>query len=170
MAQVSLLIKGSFYRGVVFAKGCEFLLVSLGRGFGSGSGGWWVVSCAKWRKRGRGWGGWGGWGRHRQRNRQVNAQALSKLPFSDLPFSLKFSLKDAQWSLAIRNRWRTAIFSVIAMGEMIPLQKFLTIPRLRWKVASEWLCACGQNGVDLSICPCFACYHLGALLSNPGFY
>ena len=33
----------------------------------------------------------GGWGR--QRNRQVNAQALSKLPFSKLPFS--FSPKGA---------------------------------------------------------------------------
>ena len=33
---------------------------------------------------GEGWGGWGGDG---QRNRQVNAQALSKLPFSNLPFS-----------------------------------------------------------------------------------
>ena len=34
----------------------------------------------------------GGWGRDRQRNRQVNAQALSKLPFSKLPFS--FSPKE----------------------------------------------------------------------------
>ena len=50
-------------------------------------------SCGKIREKGR---GWGGWGRDRQRNRQVNAQASSKLPFSKLPFirkvwaSLKF--------------------------------------------------------------------------------
>ena len=29
----------------------------------------------------------GGWGRERQKKRQVNAQAFSKLPFSKLPFS-----------------------------------------------------------------------------------
>ena len=39
------------------------------------------------REKGKGVGRVGGWGRDRQRNRQVNAQALSKLPFSDLPFS-----------------------------------------------------------------------------------
>ena len=34
--------------GVVFAKGCELLLVFLGEGFGSGSGGWWgLVSCGE---------------------------------------------------------------------------------------------------------------------------
>ena len=42
-----------------------------------------VLLWKKWEK-GRGSGGWGG---DRQRNRQVNAQALPKLPFSKLPFS-----------------------------------------------------------------------------------
>ena len=28
----------------------------------------------------------------------------------------------------------------------------------------------GQNGVDLSFSPCFACQHMGTLLSNPSFY
>ena len=37
--------------------------------------------------KGRGGGEGGGWGGDRQRNRQVNAQTLSKLPFSNLPFS-----------------------------------------------------------------------------------
>ena len=32
--------EGIAFTGVVFAKGCEFLLVSL-EGVGSGSGGWW---------------------------------------------------------------------------------------------------------------------------------
>ena len=56
--------KGSFLLGLVFAKGCKFLLVSLGQGLGSGSGRWWGwSSCGKQGKRGRGWGGWGvGWG------------------------------------------------------------------------------------------------------------
>ena len=36
----------------------------------------------KVREKGKGVGGWGG---DRQRNRQVNAQALSELPFSDIP-------------------------------------------------------------------------------------
>ena len=34
----------------------------------------------------------GGWGRDRQRNWQVNAQALSKLPFSKLPFSFSHKI------------------------------------------------------------------------------
>ena len=28
----------------------------------------------------------------------------------------------------------------------------------------------GQNGVDLSFSPCFACSHMGTLLSKPSFY
>ena len=28
----------------------------------------------------------------------------------------------------------------------------------------------GQDGVDLSFFLCFACWHLGTLLSNPSFY
>ena len=43
---------------------------------------------------GRGWEGWGG---DRQRNWQVNAQALSKLPFSELPFSF-FCEKSKQFT------------------------------------------------------------------------
>ena len=64
------------------------LLVCLGEGFGVGFGG--VVgggSPVENKGQGEGGGGWGGWGRDRQRNRQVNAQALSKLPLSKLPFS-----------------------------------------------------------------------------------
>ena len=47
-------------------------------------------SSGKMRERGRGWGVcWrGGVGGDRQRNRQVNAKALSKLPLSKLPFSV----------------------------------------------------------------------------------
>ena len=70
------------FTGGSFRKGCEFLLVSLG-GFGvgfRGGGGWWFsVENERWEG--------GGWGRDRQRNRQVNAQALLKLPLSNLPFS-----------------------------------------------------------------------------------
>ena len=52
-------LKGSLYRrklpGVVFAKGCEFLLLSLGKGFGVGFRGWWgAVSCGKKRENGEG--------------------------------------------------------------------------------------------------------------------
>ena len=58
-------LKVEFLPGVVFAKGCESLLVSWGRGLGSGSGGWWGgggwFSWRKWGKRGSGW-GWE-WGR-----------------------------------------------------------------------------------------------------------
>ena len=36
---------------------------------------------------GEGGGEGGGWCGDRQRNRQINVQALSKLPFSKLPFS-----------------------------------------------------------------------------------
>ena len=51
------------------------------------------------REKGKGVGKVGGWGRDRQRNRQVNAQALSKLPFSNLPFI--FSPNGAQRSLKV---------------------------------------------------------------------
>ena len=47
--------KGWFLLGVVFAKGCEFLLVSLGKGLGEGSGEWWgVVLLWKVRENGKG--------------------------------------------------------------------------------------------------------------------
>ena len=52
-----------------------------------GAGGGFPVEI---REKGRGGerGGGGGWGGDTQRNRQINAQALSKLPFSKLlPFS-----------------------------------------------------------------------------------
>ena len=52
----------------------------LGEGFGIGFRGVLLL----W---GKGVGRGGGGGGDRQRNWQVNAQALSKLPFSNLPFS-----------------------------------------------------------------------------------
>ena len=55
--------KFNFLPGVVFAKECEFLLVSLGECLGSGSGGWWgVVFPWKIRGKGKGVGGGGGVG------------------------------------------------------------------------------------------------------------
>ena len=59
--------------------------MSLEVGFGVGlEGGLGAVFLWKLRKKGKGVGrvGVGGGGRDRQRNLQVNAQALSKLPFS----------------------------------------------------------------------------------------
>ena len=79
-------LKGSFVGGR-FAKGCEFLLVSWGRVQLGGGG---RFSCGN---KGKGEGS-GGWGRDRQRNRQVNAQALSKLPFSKLPLGSQFPLRE----------------------------------------------------------------------------
>ena len=55
--------KGVVFTGVVFRKGCEFLLMSLREGFDVGGEG-------------------GGWVGHRQRNRQVNAQAFVKTTLS----------------------------------------------------------------------------------------
>ena len=53
--------KGNFYRGEVFAKGRDVLLVSLGEGLGSGSGGWWgAVFLWKIREKGKGVGRVGG--------------------------------------------------------------------------------------------------------------
>ena len=49
-----------------------------------GGGGWFSVEN---KGKGEGGGEGGGWGGDRQRNGQVDAQALSKLPFSKLPFS-----------------------------------------------------------------------------------
>ena len=89
--------KGSFLLGVIFAKGCEFLLVSLGEGFGVGfrrvAGGGFPVESE--REKGNGGGEGGGWGGDGQGNRQVNAQAMSKLLFSNLPFSFfpKFEIR-----------------------------------------------------------------------------
>ena len=65
-------------------------MVSLEEGFGvgfrwAGGGGFPVESNGK--GEGGGQGRVGGCGGDWQRNRQVNAQALSKLPFSKLPFS-----------------------------------------------------------------------------------
>ena len=91
--------KGQFLPGVVFAKGREFLLVSLGEGFGVGfrgvvGGGFPVKNKGK--GAGSGEGGW--WGRDRQRNQQVNAQVWSKLPF----------IRNARLFiiLFVRNFWR----------------------------------------------------------------
>ena len=80
--------RGSYRKGVRVPIGVP------GRGgFGSGSAGWWgVVFLWKIREEGKGVGRVRGWGGDRQRNRQVNGQALSELPFSSLPFSsLPFS-------------------------------------------------------------------------------
>ena len=43
--------------------------------------------------KGEGGGEGGGWGGDRQRTRQVNAQALSKLPFGDLPLKNHWEIK-----------------------------------------------------------------------------
>ena len=53
-------LRGSFLPEVVFAKGCEFLLVSLGEGFGVGFRGV-VGDCFLVENEGKGeWGGEGG--------------------------------------------------------------------------------------------------------------
>ena len=80
-------LKGSFYRGS-FRKGVAVPIVPGGGDWGRvrGGGGVWVFLW-KMREKGKGVGRVRGWGGDRPRNRQVNAQALSKLPFSDLPFS-----------------------------------------------------------------------------------
>ena len=53
---------------------------------GSGSVGWWgVVFLWKIREKGEGGGEGGGWGGDQRRNRQVNAQVLSKLPLANYP-------------------------------------------------------------------------------------
>ena len=63
--------------------------MSLGEGFRFGfSGVAGVVFLWKMRANGEGGGRVRGWGGDRQRNRQVNAQALSKLPFSLVSNSL----------------------------------------------------------------------------------
>ena len=59
--------------------------MSLGEGFGVGFRG--VVGGGFPLENKGGGGEGGGWGGDRQRHWHVNAQALSKLPFSDLPFS-----------------------------------------------------------------------------------
>ena len=53
-----------------------------GKGGGGGEGGGWGGH-----RQGMGWGQAKEWGGDRQRNRQVNAHAFVKLPFSNLPFS-----------------------------------------------------------------------------------
>ena len=71
----------------VFAKGGDPLFVSPGEGFGAGfacgwrGGGAPVETREKGKEKRKG----GGCGGDRQRNRQVNAHALSTLPFSKLP-------------------------------------------------------------------------------------
>ena len=73
--------KGSFYRGSFSQRGASAYCCPWG-GFGVGFrkmvG---EVFLWKIREKGKGWGGRvGGWGRDQQRNRQVNAQTLAKLP------------------------------------------------------------------------------------------
>ena len=67
-----------------FRKVVRISIGVQGRGFGSGSGGWWGVVSGNEEKGARGGEG-GGWVGDRQRNRQVNAQACVKLPFRKLP-------------------------------------------------------------------------------------
>ena len=71
-------LRDSSYLGVVFAQGCEFLLVFLGERFGVAfrwvaEGGFPVEAEGK----GEGGGEGGGWGGDRQTNRQVNAHEES---------------------------------------------------------------------------------------------
>ena len=94
--------KGLFSPGIVFAKGYEFLLVSVGEGFGVGfrwvgEGGFPVEKKGQ----GSGWGGWG-WGRDQQRNWQVNARALWKLPLIKLPFTYSLHIS----TVAIKKNHR----------------------------------------------------------------
>ena len=81
--------------------------MSLGEGFGVGlrgvEGG--AVFLWKAREKGKGVGRVGRWGGDRQRNRQVNAQALSKLRFSDLPFSLPPRSDNCGWRLIDEMRF-----------------------------------------------------------------
>ena len=80
-------LKGSFYRGVVVAKGCEFLLLSLGEGFGVGFRGWWGVAFLwKMREKGEGVGRVGVVGTCKGTASQCARARLPKLPFSNLPF------------------------------------------------------------------------------------
>ena len=88
----------------------------------------------KWERGGEG----RGWDRDRQRNRQVNAQALSKLPFSDLPFS--FSPKtdrDLSCSGASRNTGRDDLInhSGIVVGRRLVVNgRSTSKPALKLKV------------------------------------
>ena len=72
---------------VVFAKGCEFLLVSLGEGFEVRFR-WvgWGVFQWKMRERGRGWGGMGGGVGTGKGTASQCARVCRKLPFSKLSF------------------------------------------------------------------------------------
>ena len=69
---------------------CEFLLVSLGRGLGSGSGGWWgggfpLENKGKWAV-----GEGGGWGRDQQRNFQRKTGEVFYLHFELFCLQLSF--------------------------------------------------------------------------------
>ena len=79
--------KGQFLLGIVFAKGCEFLLV--GGGLGSGSGGWWgggLLAGNKGKEKG-GEGGWGvGWGQAKEPASQC-ARVCPNYPSAKLPLS-----------------------------------------------------------------------------------
>ena len=101
-------LKGVVFTGGSFRKGVAVPIgVPRGGVWGrvrGGDGGW--FSFGKRGKRARGWGGWGvGWGP--ARNRQVDAQALSKLPFSNLPFTpLKSGYERVQkvfWTEGAKN-------------------------------------------------------------------
>ena len=62
-------------------------------------------SLWKIQEKGKGVGEGGGWGGDSQRNHQVNAQALSKLPSSKLPFS--FSPNQGVFKHAFVGNWKT---------------------------------------------------------------
>ena len=92
-------LKGSFLPGVVFAKGWQFPLVSLGEGFRVGFRGVaGVVLLWKMREKGKGVGRVGGGVGTAKGTGKSTRMHLSKLPFSDLPFSLYpiFSRKKAR--------------------------------------------------------------------------
>ena len=68
-AGVGQKLRGIFYRGYLSQKGCEFVLVSLREGLGSGAGGWWGVVFPCGKRQGKGEGGrvGGGWRGHKQK-------------------------------------------------------------------------------------------------------
>ena len=89
---------------MVFTKGCQFLLVSLGEGSGGRCGVVSVENEGKAFKRGRGWEGWGmGWG-EAKKQRQLNAQAflinyrLSEVIEEPLPSKARTLVKNGRFS------------------------------------------------------------------------
>ena len=74
--------KGKVLPGVVVAKGCEFLLVSLGEGLGSGSGRRRGGSPVDTEGKGGGWGL--GWGQAKEPTSQC-ARVCQNYPLANYP-------------------------------------------------------------------------------------